>query len=72
MFEKGDIKYVILAILKGKPAHGYEIIRTLANRYYGFYNPCAMTIYPTLQMLEDMCYVKSSEQDGKKVYTITK
>jgi len=72
MFEKGDFKYVILDILKEKPAHGYEIIRALEDRYYGFYTPSAGTVYPTLQMLEDMGYVKSLEQDGKKVYTITK
>jgi len=71
MFEKGDFKYVILDILREKPAHGYEIIRALEDRYYGFYTPSAGTVYPTLQMLEDMGYVKSSEQDGKKIYTIT-
>jgi len=72
MFEKGDFKYVILDILKDKPSHGYEIIRALEDRFYGFYTPSAGTVYPTLQMLEDLGYVKSLEQDGKKVYTITK
>ncbi len=71
MFEKGDFKYIILDILREKPSHGYEIIRALEHRFYGFYTPSAGTVYPTLQMLEDMGYVKSSEQDGKKIYTIT-
>ena len=71
MFERGDFKFVILGILREKPSHGYEIIRALQDRYYGFYTPSAGTVYPTLQMLEDMGYVKSSEQDGKKIYTIT-
>jgi len=71
MFEKGDFKYVILDILREKPSHGYEIIRALEDRFYGFYTPSAGTVYPTLQMLEDMGYVKSLEQDGKKTYTIT-
>ena len=31
----------------------------------------AGSIYPTLQLLEDMGCVKPLEQDGKKVYTIT-
>ena len=65
------MKYVILDLLKDKPSHGYEIIRALENRFHGFYSPSAGTVYPTLQLLEDMSYVKSSEQDGKKVYTIT-
>jgi DNA-binding PadR family transcriptional regulator len=71
MFEKGDFKYVILDILREKPSHGYEIIHALEDRFYGFYTPSAGTVYPTLQMLEDMGYVKSSEQDGKRTYTIT-
>jgi len=70
-FEKGDLKYVILDLVKDKPAHGYEIIRALEDRFHGFYSPSAGSVYPTLQLLEDMGYVTSSEQDGKKVYTIT-
>jgi DNA-binding PadR family transcriptional regulator len=71
IFEKGDLKYVILSLLKDKPAHGYEIIRALEDYFHGFYTPSAGSVYPTLQMLEDMGYVSSSERDGKKVYTIT-
>jgi DNA-binding PadR family transcriptional regulator len=70
-FEKGALKYVILDLLKDKPSHGYEIIRALEERFHGFYSPSAGSIYPTLQLMEDQGYVKSVEQDGKKVYTIT-
>lgn len=70
-FEKGELKYVILDLLKDKPAHGYEIIRALEEHFHGFYSPSAGSVYPTLQLLEDMGYVKLSEQDGKKIYTIT-
>ena len=71
MFEKGDLKYVVLDLLKDKPSHGYEIIRAMEERFMGFYTPSAGSIYPTLQLLEDMGYVKALEQDGKKVYSIT-
>ncbi len=71
LFEKGDLKYVILDLIKDKPSHGYEIIRSLEQRFHGFYSPSAGSVYPTLQLLEDMGYVTSSEQDGKKVYSIT-
>ena len=71
LFEKGDLKFVILDLLKDKPSHGYEIMRALEDRFHGFYSPSAGSVYPTLQLLEDMGYVSSSEQDGKKVYTIT-
>lgn len=70
LFEKGDLKYVILDLLKEKPSHGYEIIRAMEESFHGFYTPSAGSVYPTLQMLEDMGYARSSEHDGKKIYTI--
>jgi DNA-binding PadR family transcriptional regulator len=71
IFEKGDLKYIILNLVKDKPSHGYEIMRALEEKFHGFYAPSAGSVYPTLQMLEDMGYVSSSERDGKKVYTVT-
>lgn len=71
MFEKGDLKYVILDLLAEKPRHGYEVIRDLEERLGGFYSPSPGAVYPTLQMLEDMGYVTSNQQDGKRVYKIT-
>jgi DNA-binding PadR family transcriptional regulator len=70
-FQKGDLKYVILDLLKDKPRHGYDIIRELEELSYGFYKPSPGVIYPTLQMLEEMGHASSIEQEGKKVYSIT-
>src|SRR5919199_3837133 len=71
MFEKGDLKYVILDLLEDRPSHGYEVIRALEERFRGFYSPSPGSVYPTLQLLEDLGYVTAMQQDGKKVYTIT-
>ena len=71
LFEKGDLKYVILQLLSERPAHGYEVIRALEERSSGMYTPSAGAVYPTLQMLEDLGYVTAVQQDGKKVYSIT-
>jgi len=71
IFEKGDLKYIVLDLLKDKPSHGYEIMRAMEESFHGFYTPSAGSVYPTLQMLEDMGYVGFLERDGKKVYTIT-
>ena len=70
-FQKGDLKYVILDLIKDKPRYGYEIIRALDERSHGFYTPSPGVVYPTLQMLEEMGYASSVERDGKKVFTIT-
>ena len=71
MFEKGDLKYVILDLLEDEPSHGYEVIRRLEERSRGFYSPSPGSVYPTLQLLEDMGYVDATQRDGKKVYAIT-
>lgn len=70
-FQKGDLKYVILDLLKDKPRYGYEIIRVLEEESHGFYKPSAGVVYPTLQMLEEMGLASSTERDGKKIYEIT-
>jgi DNA-binding PadR family transcriptional regulator len=70
-FQKGDLKYIILDLIKDKPRHGYDIIRELEEQSYGLYKPSPGVIYPTLQMLEEMGYASSAEQEGKKVYSVT-
>jgi len=70
-FQKGDFKFLILDLLKEKPCCGYEIIRLFEERFHGFYAPSPGVVYPTLQMLEEIGHVVSSQQGGKKVYTIT-
>jgi DNA-binding PadR family transcriptional regulator len=70
-FGRGDLKYVILDLLKDQPRHGYDIIRALEDRSGGSYRPSPGSVYPTLQMLEDLGYVEATQQEGKKVYAIT-
>ncbi len=70
-FQKGDLKYVILELIKDKPRHGYDIIRELEEQSHGMYKPSPGVIYPTLQMLEEMGHAVSTEEEGKKVYSIT-
>ncbi|MGQ0643183.1 MAG: PadR family transcriptional regulator [Gemmatimonadaceae bacterium] len=71
-FEQGELKYVILQLLDEKPRHGYEIIKELEERAGGAYAPSAGTVYPTLQLLEDLGYASvATEEGGKKVYSIT-
>ena len=67
---RGDMKFLLLEILKEGPRHGYEIINGLEGRFSG-YRPSPGSVYPTLQMLEEGGFVTSEEKDGKKVYTIT-
>ena len=71
VFGKGDLKYVFLDLLKDRPRHGYDLIRELEERFAGQYTASPGTVYPILQMLEDMGHVSVSQQDGRKTYTVT-
>jgi DNA-binding PadR family transcriptional regulator len=71
MFESGEVKFIILRLLKDKPMHGYEVMKALEEKMAGCYTPSPGTVYPTLQLLEDQGYVQASDEGGKKVYQIT-
>src|SRR2546427_6608551 len=70
-FEWGDMKYVILKLIKYKPRHGYEVMKELEEQLHGCYSPSPGTVYPTLQWLEDEGLVVAKDVEGKKVYEIT-
>ncbi|HMJ58534.1 MAG TPA: helix-turn-helix transcriptional regulator [Gemmatimonadales bacterium] len=70
-FGAGDMKYVILKLLKDKPRHGYEVMKDLEEQMHGCYSASPGTVYPTLQWLEDEGLVRAKDAEGKKVYEIT-
>src|SRR5262245_1399993 len=65
--ERGEVRLLILDALSDKGRHGYDVIQTIGERSGGTYRPSPGTIYPTLQMLEEMGHVRVVEQDGRKV-----
>jgi len=70
-FDRGDVKYVLLDLLREGPRHGYEMIKELEKRSGGMYSPSPGSVYPTLQMLEDQGFVTSTTVDGKRTYRLT-
>jgi DNA-binding PadR family transcriptional regulator len=71
LVRRGDMGLVLLGALLTRPMHGYELIRTLEEKSKGTWRPSPGSVYPTLQLLEEQEFVTSSQQHGKKVYTIT-
>lgn len=69
--QRDSMTPIILHVLQDKPMHGYEIIKTLEELSHGCWKPSAGSIYPTLQSMEDQELLKSQEQDGKKIYSLT-
>lgn len=71
IFDRGDLRYMILTLLAERPMHGYEVMQALSQEAAGLYTPSAGSVYPVLQLLQDQGYVTSDERDGKRVYSIT-
>ena len=71
MFESGEMRFVILRLIREKPRHGYEVMKALEEKFRGHYTPSAGSVYPTLQLLEDEGFVRAVDAAGKKVYHIT-
>ena len=38
---RGDLRYVMLDLLKDQPSYGYELTQALEERFHGFYSPSA-------------------------------
>jgi DNA-binding PadR family transcriptional regulator len=71
MFDHGELRLVVIALIAEQPRHGYEIIKAIEDRMGGAYSPSPGVIYPTLTMLEELGHATASEEGGKKQYAIT-
>jgi DNA-binding PadR family transcriptional regulator len=69
--DRGDVKILILSVLRDGPKHGYEIMRAIEQRTGAAYAPSPGTVYPTLQMLEDLGHVQAQAGGERKVYGLT-
>ncbi|MFD5789611.1 PadR family transcriptional regulator [Streptomyces sp. NPDC127037] len=68
---RGDVRASILALLKDRPMHGYEMIQEIGERSGGAWRPSPGSVYPTLQLLEDEGLITSASEGGKKLFTLT-
>ncbi|MET9364189.1 PadR family transcriptional regulator [Streptomyces sp. NPDC006632] len=68
---RGDVRASILALLKDRPMHGYEMIQEIGERSGGAWKPSPGSVYPTLQLLEDEGLITSESEGGKKLFTLT-
>ena len=72
MFDYGELRLLLLAMIAGRPSHGYELIKAVEERFGGAYTPSPGVIYPTLSWLDDMGYAAVEPvEGGRKRYRIT-
>ena len=61
----------MLSLIAESPTYGYELIKTIEDRFAGSYTPSPGVIYPTLTWLEEAGHIRPTEQSGRKTYHIT-
>jgi|HubBroStandDraft_1064217.scaffolds.fasta_scaffold442077_1 DNA-binding PadR family transcriptional regulator len=66
-----DLQLLILALLAERPAHGYELIKTIEERSGGFYSPSPGMIYPALTYLDEIGHASIEPEGSRKLYRIT-
>lgn len=72
VFDYGELRLLLLAMLAERPSHGYELIHEVKARFGGMYKPSPGVIYPALTWLYDRSYTEIElEKGGRKRYSIT-
>jgi DNA-binding PadR family transcriptional regulator len=68
---RGNVRAAVLALLRERPMHGYEMIGEIAERSNGVWRPSPGSLYPALQLMEDEGLVTIEEANGKKLVSLT-
>jgi DNA-binding PadR family transcriptional regulator len=68
---RGDIRTAALLLLAEEPRNGYQIMQEVQERSGDVWRPSPGSVYPALQQLEDEGLIRSTEQDGRKLFALT-
>jgi len=72
-FGHGELRLVLLHLLRDSASHGYELIKAIETLTEGNYTPSPGVIYPTLDLLRDQQLITiSDEENGRRVIAITR
>lgn len=73
---RGQLDALVMATLRGGPAHGYAVIEELKNRSEGAFDSAEGTVYPVLHRLEADGLLASSWSTvagrRRRVYRLTR
>jgi DNA-binding PadR family transcriptional regulator len=68
---RGDFRTAALLLLAEEPRNGYQLMQEVEERSGGVWNPSPGSVYPALAQLEDEGLIRTDEQDGRRVFSIT-
>lgn len=71
LFDYGEMRLLVLSLISEKNTYGYELIKTIEEKFGGSYTPSPGVIYPTLTWLEEAGYIRPVEEEERKHYGIT-
>ncbi|MBY4638895.1 PadR family transcriptional regulator [Gluconacetobacter entanii] len=71
LFDYGEMRLLVLGLISENPTYGYELIKTIEEKFGGSYTPSPGVIYPTLTWLEEGGYIRPTGDEGRKSYAIT-
>jgi DNA-binding PadR family transcriptional regulator len=72
MFDGGELRLILLALIADEPRHGYDLIKLIEERTGGAYAPSPGVVYPTLTLLADMGFIEERVSEGaKKLFGVT-
>lgn len=71
-FAGEELRAMVLGLLEAGPQHGYQLIRTFAERSGDAYSPSPGVLYPLLTLLADMGLVEEAPGEGsRRSYRLT-
>ena len=72
MFDRNELRLVLLRIIADQPRHGYDLIMALEELSGGQYSPSPGVIYPALAMLADEGLIaEQASDDQRRAFAIT-
>src|SRR5947209_22224 len=70
-FRHGELPLVLLALLRERPMHGYQLMAELARLFAPAYRPSPGTVYPAVDALEAEGLIAGANHDSRTVYGLT-
>jgi DNA-binding PadR family transcriptional regulator len=72
MFDRAEMRLVLLKLIADQPRHGYDLIKAMEELTGGDYAPSPGVIYPTLQMMVDEGVIAElPDESARKVFEAT-
>jgi DNA-binding PadR family transcriptional regulator len=72
MFDRGELRRVLLKLIADQPRHGYDLIKAVEELTGGEYAPSPGVVYPSLQMMVDEGVIAElPDETARKVFGAT-